>query len=85
MELVVTVTYLLQQYTYNVTTEDAKRFVCTREELATGEEAGAPPEKMRIVLGEAPASEVWGKSLADLYHQLAEKITDHLPNDIVQL
>jgi len=71
-------THLLQDYTYEVTTEDEERFVCTRQIAPQGEAAEAPPEKLWVDLGEEPRPDVWGKSLAALYTELLQKITEYV-------
>jgi len=78
MPFMVKATYLMHEYTYCVSTEDQRRFVCTRQSSTEGEEAGAPPETIALTLGEEPKAEVWGKSLAGLYRELAGKITEHI-------
>ena len=70
------VTYLLQKYNFEISTTDEKHFTCTRKTEA--EEWNAPPETMQIILGEVPDTAVWGKSLAALYLDLLEQITDHM-------
>lgn len=77
MSFSVTVTYLLKEYTYLVNTQNEKQFLCTRETIAESGDTTAPPETLLLTPGEEPTPEVWGKSLADLYHALAEKITAH--------
>ena len=67
----------MEVYTYIITSEDGRHFTCTRR-AAHGEEVSAPPEELLLTLEEEPDRKVWGKSLADLYKQLTEKIKAHL-------
>ena len=75
--MVVEVIYLLESYIYDIASEDGRQFTCTRRGQY-GEEANAPPETLLLTLGQEPDKTVWGKSLAGLYRQLTERITEHL-------
>ena len=68
-------------YTYEVSTTDEKHFTCTRKEEAQEHEWNAPLETMRVVLGEMPNMAVWGKSLAALYLDLLQQITERLSRE----
>lgn len=78
MPILVTVTYFSHEYTYEITTDDNRRFVCQRQALEGDEPLAAPPERMRLVLGEEPKADVWGENLLFLYRQLMQKLTEHL-------
>jgi hypothetical protein len=81
MSFEVNVIYLLHEYTYCISTEDEKHFICSRQTAAQDERASAPPETIILTLEDIPKPEIWGKSLTDLYRELAEKITAHITKE----
>ena len=81
MRFAVDIIYLLQSFTYDITSEDAKHFTCTRKGAHSQQDSSAPPEELMLILGEEPKAVVWGKSLAELYWQLSERISEHLHSD----
>lgn len=78
MTFTVEVGYLLATYTYDISTQDDKHFVCTRREAQQEDTFSEPPEELLVTLGEEPVSEAWSKSLIGLYRQLTNKIVEHL-------